>query len=339
MLLDDGKNLGGTIKMKYKVGFVGCGRIAGLKDKPSKDDYIVTHAQAFCRHPLFELSAVTCPNNYKKFQEIWNLPNSYATLDEMLKYEKLDVISVCSPNTYHFPQIVKILKSQNCPKIIFAEKPICLNSSELEKLKSLSNKSNCKILVNHTRRYDPGHIRVRKYIDKGELGNLVCGRCDYYGGWLHNGCHLVDTLRMLFDDDLKVEEVNAGPPGRDNDPCYNVKLSIRNAPVDLIGFDKDYYQIYDSEFRFENGRIRIQDFGKQISIEKALVNKNNDRVLLPLSDSPWKGLDSPIYHAVDLIGNYLEKDEPLSGHGVLIDEVSNTMLFLWKTKEMYEKKK
>ena len=325
--------------MKFKAGIVGCGRIAGIKDYPRKDGFVGTHAQAYYRHPFFELTAAACPENREKFQKIWNVKNIYDDIDGLLENEKLDVISICSPNEFHFSQISQTLKSDNCPRVIFSEKPVCLMPSDFKKLLALSSKSSCKIVVNHTRRYDPGHQKVEEYIKKGELGNLICGRCDYYGGWLHNGSHLVDTLRMFFDDDIKIKSVSQGPPGRENDPCYNINLSIKKAPVDLIGFNKDYYQIYDCDFRFENGRINLSDFGKKIVIEKAYVNELNDRILKPLPDSPWKGLDSPMYHAIDLIEGYLKNNTSLSGHGVLLEEISGTMNLLWKVKETFDESK
>ena len=324
--------------MKFKTGIVGCGRIAGINDQPRDTGFVGTHAQAYHQHPLFEIKAVTCPDRYKFFQKAWNIPNAYKNLDEMLKNEKLDVISICSPNEYHYPQIKKILNSNSCPKVIFAEKPICLKQSELEELKKMAIAANCEIIVNHSRRYDPGHIKVKQLINSQELGKLLSARCDYYGGWLHNGCHLIDTLRMLFDEEPIVESLNLGPPGRTDDPCLNVKLRIKDAPVDVTGFDKKYYNIYDSEFKFEKGRISLQDFGRKIIVEKVETNKNNEKTLIPFSDSPWKGLDSPMYHAIDLIAKHLKDKEPLSGHGVTLEEVTGTMNILLQTKDNYDKR-
>jgi len=322
--------------MKFNVGIIGCGRIAGIYDKPHKTGFVGTHAQAYYRNKLFNIQTAVDSKNLETFQKIWSVPNGYFNINELLENEKLDVISVCSPNEFHYEHIKKILISDSCPKVIFAEKPICLKPSELKELKNLVNKTKCKIIVNHTRRYDPGHKRVRQFIKSQELGKLICGRCDYYGGWLHNGCHLIDTLRMLFDTDPMIESVDQGAPGKPNDPCINVKLKILNAPVDIISFDQNYYQIYDNEFRFEKGRIFLQDFGKKIVVEKSKSDERNDKVLVPLPDSPWKGIDSPLLHAVDLIGKYLADKVPLSGHGVLLDEVTSTMNILWKAREIYD---
>ena len=322
--------------MKYNVGIVGCGRIAGLNDKPRKTCFVGTHAQAYFRHRLFDIKATVDPKNLEVFQKIWKIQNGYFDIDEMLDKEKLDVISVCSPNEFHYEHIKKILVSDSCPKVIFAEKPICLKPSELKELKDIVNKTKSKIIVNHTRRYDPGHQRVRQLIKSRELGKLVNGRCDYYGGWLHNGCHLIDTLRMLFDTNPLIEFVEQGAPGKPNDPCINVKLKIFDAPVDINSFDQNYYQIYDNEFRFEKGRIFLLDFGQKIVVEISKIDETNDKVLVPLQDSPWKGLDSPIFHAVDLISKYLANKEELSGYGVLLDEVTDTMNILWKAREKYD---
>jgi hypothetical protein len=141
---------------------------------------------------------------------------------------------------------------------------------------------------------------------------------------------------MLFDTDPFIESVDNGAPGRPNDPCINVKLRILDAPVDIISFNQNYYQIYDNEFRFEKGRIFLQDFGQKIVVEKSKTDETNDKVLVPLPDSPWKGLDSPLFHAVGLIGKYLSDKEPLSGHGVLLDEVTSTMNILWKAMEILD---
>lgn len=322
--------------MKFKVGIVGCGKIAGIKDNPNNSGYVGSHALAYYKHPLFELKAVACPEYNKDFQRIWKIPNGYKTIEELLKNEKLDVISVCTPTKHHYSHLKKILQSDSCPKVIFAEKPICETAAELDSLKKMAKDANCKIIVNHLRRYDPGHIKVKELISSNKLGKFVSGRVDYYGGWMHNGCHLVDMLRMLFDENPEIESVSLGQPGGENDPSFNAKLKIADSPVDVIGFDKKYYHIYESDFRFENGRIFIQDFGRKINVEQVEINKINERVLAPFSDSPWKGLDSPMYHAVELICDYLKNNKPLSGHGVLLEEASDTMNILWQAREMYD---
>ncbi len=323
----------------FKVGIVGCGKIAGRWDRPKSGKFIGTHALAYHKHPRFALEVAVNPTleHLKAFQDTWKIPRGYISLPEMLDGESLDVISLCSPNEHHAAQLRQILESPHCPRVVFVEKPVCLNRSELEELKNVLNKRECLVIVNHSRRFDPGHIRLMQYIESDELGYLLQGRCDYYGGWLNNGCHVIDTLRMLFKKLLVIESAQEGPPGRINDPCLNVRLRISDAPVDITGFDEKYYQLYESEFRFEHGRVIIKEFGAQIFMEKAESNNIGERVLIPFPDSPWKGLDSPIYHAVASIGEYLEKGAIPAGRGILFEEAVDTMNILWTALEHLER--
>lgn len=194
-------------KAPFKVGIVGCGRVAGRMDRPRNDGFIATHAQAYYRHSGFVVTAAvsSTPEHLRAFQNTWEVPQGYTSLPEMLNGEPLDVISLCSPNERHALQLAQILESAKCPRVIFAEKPVCLSRQEGEQLKNAVERSKCLVVVNHSRRFDPGHIRLMQHIQNRELGELLWGRCDYYGGWLNNGCHVIDTLRMLFNEPLKIE--------------------------------------------------------------------------------------------------------------------------------------
>jgi len=319
----------------FKIGIVGCGKIAGRMDRPKGDKFIGTHALAYHKHPRFTLEVAVNPTleHLQSFQKTWKIPRGYISLPGMLDGESLDVISLCSPNEHHAAQLRQILESPHCPRVIFVEKPVCLDRSELEEVKNLLPARECLVIVNHSRRFDPGHIRLRQYIESGELGYLLQGRCDYYGGWLNNGCHVIDTLRMLFQKSLVVESAQEGPPGKFNDPCLNVKLRVGDAPVDVTGFDDKYYQLYESEFRFEHGRVILKEFGAQIFVERVEINNIGERVLTPLPDSPWKGLDSPMYHAISIISEYLDKGTIPAGRGILFDEAVDTMDVLWTAVE------
>ncbi len=318
-------------KAPFRVGIVGCGRIAGRFDRPRSDGFIGTHAQAYHRHPRFvmEVAVNPTPEHLSAFQSTWDIPRGYASLKEMLAAEPVDVISLCSPNHHHAAQLRQILESPHRPRVVFVEKPVCLSRLESEPLSRLINKSRCLVMVNHSRRFDPGHIRLMRYIGSNEMGPLLQGGCDYYGGWLNNGCHVVDTIRMLFNKEPAVEWAQPGPPGRADDPCLNVRLSIGDAPVDVASFDERYYQLYESEFRFERGRAIIRDFGSKIIVEKVEVNSLGERVLAPLPDSPWKGMDSPIYHAVSTIAEYLDKGTIPAGCGILFEDAAKTMEVIW----------
>ena len=210
------------------VAIVGCGRIAGIADTPSPDGPVATHAQAFTRHPRFSLDAICEPDAKRRgaFKATWNVPRVYETLDELLRREHPAVVSICSATDRHFEQISTLLSAPGVA-VVLAEKPVCTNPTEMASLRTAASRPGApRVVVNHSRRFDPAHRRAAALIRSGALGAPIAGRCDYYGGWLHNGSHLVDTLRMLVGE-VTVETARPGAPGHPGDVCLDVRLCAR----------------------------------------------------------------------------------------------------------------
>lgn len=324
----------------WKTGIVGCGRIAGREDHPRADGPVETHAQAYYRHPNFELVAAVDPSveELHRFQQAWHIPRSYQSLAEMLDNEQLDVLSLCTPAKLHFSQAMEIMVSRARPKVLFVEKPICLKAEELAHLMELTQQTTVEIIVNHTRRFDPSHRKVAQLVQSGELGSLIQGRCTYYGGWLNNGTHQVDTVRMFFGAEPQVISAVVSSDGRAGDCNVDAQFLVGNSKIFLEAFDEAYYQLFESEFRFEAGRIRPLDFGSNILIEQVTVNEIGEQILLPTEDSPMQGLVSPLYGAVESI------DAALRGHsifhelGVDLSAAALTMRAIWQARDMATEK-
>jgi predicted dehydrogenase len=320
---------------QFRAAIVGCGNIAGLKDTPRMDGMVGTHAQAYARHSMFTLAAVvdSNPERLEVFKKVWGVDRLYSSLTGLLADGDVDVISIASPNENHAEQLREILASSNAPRAAFVEKPVCSNMEEFGSLKKLVAQARCKVFVNHTRRYDPGHRRLQAFIKSGAMGRFLGGRVYYYGGWLHNGVHVVDTLRMLLGE-VALKSAKRRAPGKIEDPCLDAALEHEGAIIEVEGVDERYYQLFENDLRFEKGRALIRDFGAEIIVEAVTVSGIGENELKPLPDSPWKGLDSPIYHAVDCIGRSLEGTLDVVGDSMLLEEAGATMSVLWDGKMM-----
>jgi len=319
-------------RTRFRAAIVGCGRIAGIKDVPRDDGGIATHAQAYHRHPDFQVIAA-CDTDAERaaaFGKIWQVPHTFTDAYQLAEQVQPDVVSICSPTVEHFRQVGVLLEAQTPPRVVFVEKPMCEAPAELQALRELTRKTHTIVLVNHTRRFDPAHSRVAELIRQRQMGALVQGRCDYYGGWLHNGTHAVDTLRMFFGTEPAIVSMTPGAPGKPDDPCWNVQLNFGGTPVDLQSFDEKFYQLFEIDLRFERGRVLLRDFGAEIVVEQMETNSIGERVLTPLNDSPWRGLTSPLYHAVAAISRYLRDGAELSTTGATMDEAARTMQILWR---------
>ena len=252
----------------------------------------------------------------------------------MLETSTPDVVVVCSPDGSHFRHAKELLEVNRSPKLIIMEKPICETSDELRELQQLASQTETRLIVNHTRRYDAAHQGVTSEIRSGVFGGLLGGSWTYYGGWAHNGSHVVDTLGMMFGDDIEAVDCSHDFVDRRGDPNLNVSLLVQGAQVTLEPFPEEHYQVFESRLLFEGGVIRINDFGNQIVVEVPTVNHLGERVLIPRSDSPIEGLGSPIMSVVNSVASILSGQVSESELGVDLDSAARTMGIIWKAQEM-----
>jgi predicted dehydrogenase len=292
------------------------------------------HARAFSQNPRFRLTAVVEPerSRLEEFRKEWGLPQGFHRLEELLAGGPPDVIALCSPSECHFSQMQQILTRPRRPKLLFVEKPICLKAEELDRIQRQTAQAGVTIVVNHTRRFDPAHRRLAEWTRSNRFGPLLEGFCTYYGGWLNNGTHWVDLIRMLFPQEPKVVSVDHAGSGRAGDADLRVELRVGDGAVHLHPVDERRYQIFEAEFRLERGRVRILDFGKQIEVEEVRANPRGERILAPAEGSPWQGLALSMPCAVQAVAVALARQE-LAGLADLA-ETAGTMRIVWAAQEM-----
>lgn len=321
----------------WKVGIIGCGRIAGGLDTPSSEGQVISHAQAIHRHPAFEITTAVDSDSsaLKRFKDTWDVRNIFSDIQQLSIGPALDVVYICSPDELHFTQATHFLTMGHRPKFLMIEKPVCLASDEIIQLKDLAENSGVGVAVNHTRRFDPSHINVAQVIRSGELGSFMTGHSTYYGGWLHNGGHLIDTLIMLFGRSPEVESSVVSGSHRPGDEDLDVRLTIGGRPIDIDAVDESDYQLFEIELRFQNGRVRLLDFGGTVIVEKVVTNSLNERVLTPSASYPTTGLTDTPYRVAEAINTYLRgKPTVIEGLGVSLVYATITMKVLWEARNL-----
>jgi predicted dehydrogenase len=109
------------------------------------------------------------------------VPIGYASLDELLADERVEVVHVTSPNHLHHPQVREILAAG---RHVVCEKPLALTSEESGELVRLAVASGRVNAVNFNIRFYPLNHHARGLVADGALGDvrLVTGR--YFQDWL-----------------------------------------------------------------------------------------------------------------------------------------------------------
>lgn len=221
---------------KFKIGFIGSGRIVGH------------HLKAIKKNKNFTPKAI-CDLIIKKtdiYSKKYNL-NCYDHYDAMLQNEDLDVVAIVTPSGMHYEHAKKILKNYDVNLIV--EKPTFLKTSQVEEVYKIAKNQKKKIFPVFQNRYNKAVKRLKSAIKKKEIGNLRivnvrvrwCRPQRYYnlskwrgtfshdGGALTNqGIHHIDVLRYLFGE---VKNVNC------NMKTLGAKIEVEDTAMALIEFE------------------------------------------------------------------------------------------------------
>ncbi len=225
----------------------------------------------------------------------------------------------------------------SAPKILFLEKPVCSSNEEYSNLLELANKRKILVIANHTRRFSILHKDLRELIMSGKLGSPYRVNAIYYSGWLHNGTHLVDTILYLFNELINWQRItDISPSPYTNDPTLQLvgTLAKSGAQVHISAIDEDLYQLFDFDFWFKDGRLRIEDFGNRVRMEVKKTNALGERVLEKVDRNLTKTENSDIINVFSLMVNYLETGELDRLRFVTLEAIKPTMNCLWQAMDL-----
>lgn len=222
--------------MKINAGIIGMG--IGQKHFDAIEGYKKSRVSIICEKNKNKLNILK-----KKY------PNKLITNDENKIFEdkKINLVSIASYDNYHFYQIEKGLKNK---KNLIIEKPLCLNLSELKKIKNLLQKNkNISITSNLVLRVNSLFQKLKKitnninkiyYIE----GDYIWGRRQKLYGWrskiknyslIHGAAiHMIDLIMWLTG--LKPKTVYCVGKKKFT---KNSKFKKNNLVVILFEFPKD----------------------------------------------------------------------------------------------------
>ena len=231
-----------------KVGIIGCGTIAGNGNLSRS----LTHGGVYSDIRPFKIECCFDLNKKKskKFAKRYNCKISNNILDTIDIYD-CDVISICTDDLSHFDITKKILSNKILPKLIFLEKPAATNKKNIQVLKKLSKLKKVPIVINMSNRFNQNIIKIKNDIMKKKYGKLLQIQSLYYGGIIHNGIHVLDTLQFLFNQKLNLKEIyefSLYNKKKYRDYNVNCKLNFKSikSKVYINYFNEDNYQIYDT---------------------------------------------------------------------------------------------
>ena len=174
----------------------------------------VFHAELVDMAPDLELRAVCSRTDEKRQQALSDFPeiSTYATFDEMISDDDLDMIVLATPHDTHAPMAIQAM---NAGKHLVTDKVMCLNEAEALAMIEASERNDVLLSVYQNRRWDGDFLTLQKILKDGTLGDIYTIESNITafggppGGWrawkAHGGgraydwgAHLVDQAVCLF---------------------------------------------------------------------------------------------------------------------------------------------
>jgi len=147
-----------------RVGIIGSGGIAQSVHFPGYKATAGCEIVACC--DVFEATA-------RKAADKFNVPAVYTDYNEMLKRERLDAVSVCTPNKFHIaPTLAALARGVN----VLCEKPIAMNPAEARRMCAAAKKARRILQVGLNNRFNGNAQALKKFINAGELVKIYYAR-------------------------------------------------------------------------------------------------------------------------------------------------------------------
>lgn len=142
----------------------------------------------------------------------------YADFREMIEKEKLDAISVVTPDAFHADIVVAGLE-MGCH--VLCEKPMATTLEDCYRILEISRRNSGKIfMVDYHKRLDMYHAELERAVREGELGAIQYGygymedRIEVSRDWFKNwpagsspmwfiGVHFIDLIRWVIKSNAK----------------------------------------------------------------------------------------------------------------------------------------
>ncbi len=261
--------------MRFNAGVIGCGRIGSLLSEDKLREKPCTHAESLSKNQNVQLiaGADTEKDRLKFFSKKWNVKKVYTDYRQMLEENKFDIISIATSANTHVKIIEDCIKHKT--RVILCEKPLSIDIKEAEKAVVMCKSAGILLVVNHSRRFSGDYLKVRDLLRSGIIGELKTIHAnvsagapkpeDHYdniggGILLHDGTHLIDTLRFLLGEKepdniyAQLKFANNGAKVEQNLQALLHYSEGFNVFIDCS--DRDYFH-FEIDIHGDKGRILI----------------------------------------------------------------------------------
>jgi len=152
---------------RLRVGVVGGGAIAQVAHLPVLKKFKTIEVQAICDTDLPKARALA---------DRFGVKDAFDDIEDLLGFESLDAVVICSPNHLHESHILAALSAN---LHVLVEKPLAMSGASAQRIIRAVEKQPRVVMVGMSHRYRPDVQIVRSFVQSGELGTIESIR----GSW------------------------------------------------------------------------------------------------------------------------------------------------------------
>ncbi len=152
---------------RLRVGVIGSGAIAQVAHLPVLKKMRTVEVKAICDTDLPKARALA---------DRFGVSDAFDDIEDLLRYESLDAVVICSPTHLHESHIQAALSAN---LHVLVEKPLAMSATSAQKILRIVEKHDRIVMVGMNHRYRPDVQIVRSFVQSGELGAIESVR----GSW------------------------------------------------------------------------------------------------------------------------------------------------------------
>jgi len=194
---------------KLGVGIIGAGNVS------------TEHIRGYTRNPHAEVVALysRTPETLAERVAVTGVSCTlYTDLDQLLQDERVQLVSICTPNYVHAQHTIAAAQAG---KHVLIEKPVALNLEDLRAMDAAVREAGVRSMVSFVLRRNPLFKIIRRQVEDDAIGEIFMAEVDYWhitpravpGHWmtrkdqagsvfLMGGCHAVDSARFLVGSEI-----------------------------------------------------------------------------------------------------------------------------------------
>jgi UDP-N-acetylglucosamine 3-dehydrogenase len=302
---------------RFRAAVIGCGAIAES-----------CHIPGYLSHPAVSevILCDTVPRILEEVQGKFRVEKGYTDFDEVLKKEKPDILSICTPNYLHAGMICTAAKKDIH---VLCEKPMALKLSDGEKIRKAMTANRIKLMVGFSHRFGVMNLKARSMLEHGRIGRPFSLRIRFghegpYPGWgktgwyneknkagqgvlMDMGVHAIDLARFFMGDIRSVLASTA---------TFFKKTQLDDNALLMVQFEKEAHGYIDVSWTSKAGFNGVEIYGSGgtliVDYQKGLRFFDGEsakwkKVVVEEEQGSWK---SEVHSFVDCI---LQDDDPEPG--------------------------